>query len=232
MEKIHLELKEYSHNVRNQKIVEYLNSQNEDEIKAILKKEFKGYENYFHFAVLFNYVDIAEVFLKHDANLLEDYSLLDYVVRKKLTEMAITFLQYIKKNNDFRDFVRNVIMYNHEDVIIFVLKKLRCDITLEYMLYFAAIYGSTQIARILIMHGAEIDFIFQRKIFGFGNVFSEGSALGLAVRYRCLEIVNLLLSFGASLNIRGIDGLFPIETSLEHKNNSLFKSMIMHNGLK
>ena len=230
MEKIHLELKEYSHNVRNQKIVEYLNSRNEDEIKAILKEEFKGYKNYFRFAVLSNYVDIAEVFLKHDANLAND-SLLHDVVRKNLTEMTMTFLQFNMKNIDFRVFLRTVIMYNHQDVIIYVLKKLRCDITLEDMLYFAAIFGSTQIARILIMYGAEIDFIFRTKIFGFG-VFSDGSALSLAVRYRGLETVNLLLSFGASLNIRGMDRLFPIETSLEHKNTSLFKSMILCIGLK
>ena len=69
MEKIHLELKEYSHKERNQKIVAYLNSLNECEITAILKKKFKGYRNYFHFAVLFNYVNIAKVFLKHDNDL-------------------------------------------------------------------------------------------------------------------------------------------------------------------
>ena len=231
MEKIHLELQSYSHKERNQKIVEYLNSLNTKEIRKILKKRFKGYKNYFHFAVMFNYVDIAEAFLKHDANLVKD-SLLHYAASENLTEMTITFLQYNKKHIDFRDFLRNVILNNHQDVLMFVLKKLRYDITLEDMLYFAAIFGRTQIARILIMYGAEIDFIFRKKIFGFGNVFSDGSALGLAVRYRNLETVNLLLRFGASLNIRGMDGLFPIETSLDHGNNSLFKSMVMHIGLK
>ena len=223
MEKIHLELKEYSHNVRNQKIVEYLNSQNEDEIKAILKKEFKGYENYFHFAVRFNYVDIVEAFLKHDPDLMED-SLLIFAVKEDLTKMVCTFLQYSKNFDQVTSInswiIHQVIFNNKQDVIMFVIKKLTRDISLESMLWVAAIYEQTQIARILLRFGADVDFICR-----------NGSALSMAVRYQHIETVNLLLSYGASLKNRCMYGFFPIESPLQEGNNSLFKSMIMQIGL-
>ena len=75
----------------------------------------------------------------------------------------------------------------------------------------------------LIIHGADIDFMYR-----------GGTALSYAVKHLHLKTVNLLLSYGASLNIRGLDGLFFIETSLVKipGRRSLFKRMIMYNGLK
>ena len=222
MEEIHLKLQEYSHEERNKKILEYLNSLNNKEIKRILKKTFKGYRNYFHFAVLFNYVVVAEVFLKHNANLVT-YSLLKYAARKNLTEMICTFLQYTKDFGKVTNIIYEVIYNDNLDVIMFVIKKLECAVSLEVMLVYAAMFGSTQIAEILIIHGADIDFMYR-----------GGTALSYAVKYWHLKTVNLLLSYGASFNIRGLDGLFLIETSLVKipGRRSLFKRMILYNGLK
>ena len=113
--------------------MEYLNSLNNKEIKRILKKTFKGYRNYFHFAVLFNYVDVAEVFLKHNANLVT-YSLLKYAARKNLTEMICTFLQYTKDFGKVTNIIYEVIYNDNLDVIMFVIKKLECAVSLEVML--------------------------------------------------------------------------------------------------
>ena len=156
MEEKHLELKEYSHKDRNQKIVEYLNSLNKKEIRKILTEEFKGYKNYFHFAVLFNYVDIAKIFLKHDPDIVGDSlfkypeTLLRYVVTNYLIEMTCTFLQYNKKQINFNDLLRTVIFYNNKDVIMFVIKKTTCNVSLEVMLRLAALFGRPQIVEILL----------------------------------------------------------------------------------
>ena len=84
-----------------------------------------------------------------------------------------------------------------------------------------AMFGRTQIAEILVIHGADIDFLL-----------SDGSIISLAIVFQHSEIANLLLNSGASLNACCRNGLFPIESSLGNRNNSLFKSTIFYHALK
>ena len=123
MEIIHLALKEYSHKERNEKIVKYLNSLNYFEISLILKKEFKGFRNYFYFAVFFNYVDIVEASLKHDADL-AGHSLVRYAAKQNLTEMMCVFLQTSKHISKINQIINEVIFNNNFEVVIFMIKKL------------------------------------------------------------------------------------------------------------
>ena len=210
MEKIHLELKDYSHKERNQKIVEYLNLK-ESEIKMILTEEFKGYKNYFHFAVLFNYIDIAKVLIANGADVNDKFPkpnnhefvyLLCYAAKRNFTDMTCLLIE--NGAEIYFTHLQDILTSNNVTVVKFIARNI--DFVNGYfiinnILSLAIMYKQADIIKTFLCH-VNMD----RKTFlpFLGSAFRGGG-----------EIVKVFVDYGPSLSSRDEEGLTAMEHALD-----------------
>ena len=210
MEKIHLELKDYSHKERNQKIVEYLNLK-ESEIKMILTEEFKGYKNYFHFAVLFNYVNIAKVLIANGVNVKDKFPkpnnhefvyLLCYATKHNFTDMICLLIE--NGAEIYFTHLHDILKNNNLNVVEFIARNI--DLINGYFII------NNVLSLAIINKQTDIIKTFLRHTFVDLETFLP--ILGSALRSGS-EIVKVLIDYGPSLSSRDVEGLSAIEFALD-----------------
>ena len=232
MEKLNCALEDYIHEEKRKRILDHLKSLTKSEMDEVLTKEFKGWKNYFHFAVQSNLVEIAEVLILNGANVNDHFfeprpnicSLLDFVVRQNFTEMICLFLRHGATFNSSH--LKGIFLNDNTNVVEFIArntKLLNGYFALEDATSIATDYGKLQIIKILLsLRHADFDLVF--------FVSLVGSTLKTNLMEN--ELVKVFLNYGPSISSRDKEGISPIEYALESntwRTKNVFKLMVYFN---
>jgi len=81
-------------------------------------------------------------------------------------------------------------------------------------LHWAAEYGRTEVAEILLEHGADINARKYSALIYYSGMTYGNTPLHCATRWGRAEVVELLLRYGADVNVQNEDGITPLHNAV------------------
>jgi ankyrin repeat protein len=145
----------------------------------------------------------------------------------KINELDALLIRTILEENNVSNSPNQALFWasknQQNEVVMWLIAKGEADINKKDQdgwtpLHFAARYGYTSIAELLIKHGAQINI----------KAEDEFTPLHLAARYGYTSVAELLIQHGAQINIKAKDEFTPLHLAAEHNHVSVAELLISH----